>query len=156
MPISVSAASWNRKLLPQWHFRTLMLSLIWVRDIIVIVEYCYLIVICWIEMTLASFDEMRWAGRNKNLARRDEKKIKFSGMNLVVHGIIKNVFHLRAVTYSPTPALTTIIIVYLASDKRLQFPSFFYIYPQTFHFSLLLPCGFLTGSTLIPFSWKDW
>lgn len=40
-------------------FRTLMLSLIWVRGIILLVKSCCLIVICWIEMTLASVEEMQ-------------------------------------------------------------------------------------------------
>lgn len=53
---------------PMLAFRTLMLSLIWVRGII-LTECCCLIVICWIEITLASVDEMWSAGRNKNLAR---------------------------------------------------------------------------------------
>ena len=56
------------KIPPMLAFRTLMLSLIWVRGII-LTECCCLIVICWIEITLASVDEMWSAGRNKNLAR---------------------------------------------------------------------------------------
>lgn len=72
------------KLLPHWHFLTVMLSLIWVRGIILIVEHCSLIVICRIEITPASVPEMRWAGRKKNLARQDEKKIRFSDMNPVI------------------------------------------------------------------------
>lgn len=36
--ILASAASWDQKLIPHWHFRTLMLSLIWVSSIILILS----------------------------------------------------------------------------------------------------------------------
>lgn len=44
---------------PTSAFRTPMLALIWVRGITLLVKSCCLIVICWIEVTLASVVEMQ-------------------------------------------------------------------------------------------------